>query len=173
MGDEMKKLLKNQRGQAIFELIIFLPFLVFMLSIYYTVGNSLSGSINHQKVVRGYFYALTKNNSYVNTAKDIDEFATKNGMRLVGFSALGWREYGTPDGGKAFGPCFSFPSMFKNGSTESCDDKERGENDTSRFIRVFTFYGVCGPVYTLPQNGGRMVIEPQKQNSSALCSLDQ
>lgn len=172
----MKRILRNQKGQAIFELIIFLPFLIFMLSIYYTIGNSLSGSINQQKVVRGYFYALTKNNSYINTGPDIDEFTTKHSFRLVGFSALGWREKSSDGGRKAFGPCFTFPSMLRNGTTESCDDKERGDSPsgpTSNLIRVFTFYGVCGPVYTLPQNGGRMTIEPHKQNHPALCSLDQ
>jgi len=172
MEDEIKKLLKNQKGQAIFELILFLPFLIFMLSIYYTIGNSLSGSINQQKAVRGYFYALTKNNSYVNTAKDIDEFGNI-GMRSVGFSALGWREKSEGGGKQAFGPCFSFASMLKNGpSGETCDGKERGDNDTSNFIRVFTFYGVCGPVYSQPTSGGRMTLEPTRQNNPALCSLD-
>jgi hypothetical protein len=47
----------NQEGQAVFELLIFLPFLLFLYTIYYTAGNAINGSINQQKAVRGYFYS--------------------------------------------------------------------------------------------------------------------
>lgn len=169
-----KSILKNQKGQALFELIIFMPFLVFLFTIFYTIGNSISGSINQQKAVRGYFYTLMKNNSYVNTAKEVDEFVAQNSMRQVGFSAVGWRE--KAQGNRAIAPCFKFNSMLKdNSSSETCEGKDRGDSDsgpTSSFVRIFTFYGICGPVYTIPDGSPRMGINPSLQNNPAGCILE-
>jgi hypothetical protein len=137
--------LSNQKGQAIFELLLFIPFLIFLYSIYYTVGNSISASINQQKAVRGYFYALTKGNSYLNTYQDLKAFVGENGVKIVGFSAIGWRE--KDKNKQSFAPCFKFSSLLKSSSSEECDSPERPEELSSRFIRIFTFYGVCGPVY--------------------------
>lgn len=167
----MKKIFNNQKGQAIFEMVLFLPFLVFLYSIYYTIGNSISGSINQQKAVRGYFYHLVKNNSYMSTAKDLYEFENTNSMKTVGFASVGWREKGSADGGSSFAPCFTFSSLLNGNSSETCDGSDREEDQKSRFIRIFTFYGVCGPVYTSTGSGGGMAIEPNAQNNPALCSL--
>lgn len=167
---DKKNFLKNQRGQAIFELIIFLPFLIFLYSIYYTVGNSISASINQQKSVRGYFYSLVKGNSYLNTLADLQDFAQR-ATRTVGFSAVGWREKGTEGGQKAMAPCFKFSSLLKNSSTEECEGKEREEPGSSRFIRIFTFYGVCGPVY-FEESPGNFEIVVGAQNNPAFCYLN-
>ena len=51
---------ERARGQALFEFIVFLPFLLFMLTIMFTVGNAINGSINQQKAVRRYFFTSTK-----------------------------------------------------------------------------------------------------------------
>lgn len=172
MVGEMKKLISNEKGQAVFELILFLPFLIFMFSIFYTVGNSISGSINQQKAVRGYFYFLNKNNSYINTAHDVDEYATKYAMRTVGFATVGWRERSESGDRYSYAPCFEFHSMLKGDFKEDCKDKERGEGSTSTIVRVFTFYGVCGPTYSLPPTGGsEMSIDPRNQNNPNLCAL--
>ncbi len=174
MNVKVKNLLiKNQKGQAVFEMIIFLPFLVFLYSIYYTVGNSISGSINQQKAVRAYFYNLTKGNSYLNTRPDLTQYSNVS-LKTVGFSSLGWREKTNGDGRTAFAPCFKFSSLLKNTSTEECDSSEREEEGSSRFIRVFTYYGVCGPVYTeTTELGGNTFYDllPQNQNNPNLCSL--
>ncbi len=167
-----KKIFQNQKGQALFELIIFLPFLIFLYSIYYTTGNSISGSINQQKAVRGYFYSLTRGNSYLNTMQELESFGDK-GIKTVGFSALGWREKSTNGGQNAFAPCFKFSSLLKNESTEECDSSEREEEGSSRYIRVFTFYGVCGPVYTESSDSSGVFykIDPGFQSNPSLCSL--
>lgn len=164
-------LISNQQGQGIFELIIFLPFLMFLYSIFYTAGNSISGSINQQKAVRGYFYATTKGNSYLNTKLDLLELNDK-GRKTVGFSSLGWREKST-DGQNAFAPCFKFSSLLKNDSNEECDDDEREEESSSRYIRIFTYYGVCGPVYTESADAGGKFFEivPVYQNNPQYCFL--
>ncbi len=167
-----KTLLKNQKGQAVFEMIIFLPFLVFLYSIYSTAGNSISGSINQQKAVRSYFYAITKGNSYLNTRTDLKQYLNAT-LETVGFSSLGWREKTNGDGKSAFAPCFKFSSLLKNSSTEECDSPQRDEEGSSRYIRVFTYYGVCGPVYTKSSDPAGVFFDilPQNQNNPNLCSL--
>lgn len=147
------KILKNNRGQSIFEFIAFLPFLVIMYSIVYTVGNSINGSINQQKATRGYFYNLNKNNSFINTYSDLKLFES-NSMSLVGFSYIGWRVKSESGGTISFAPCFSFNAMMKSGSDEGCDDKPN-DPDISRHIRVYTAYGVCGPTYRF--NGSQYI----------------
>lgn len=177
MGDDVKTILKNQKGQAIFELIIFLPFLIFLYTIYSTTGNAINGSINQQKAVRGYFYGLLRGNSYINTTTDLDEFSEK-AISVVGFSALGWREKSASGGQRSFAPCFKFSSLLKNDSSEECDSKERDEDNDgqpiSRYVRVFTFYGICGPVYNKISDGGAgnyYDINPAQQNNPGNCIL--
>ena len=169
---KINKSLKNENGQALFELIIFIPFLIFLYTIYSTTGDSISASINQQKAVRGYFYSLIMGNSYLNNPLEIAEF-TKFSVKSIGFSALGWREKGNAEGSNAFAPCFKFSSLIKNNSTEECDSKDRDEEGVSRYIRVFTYYGVCGPVYSEIELGGTKFnwINPSNQSNPDKCSL--
>lgn len=162
----MKKL--DNKGQAIFELIIFLPFLVIFYSIIYSVGNALNSSINQQKAVRGYFYAITKGNSYLNTFSNLKEL-TGRGLNKVGFASIGWRERSENDGGDSYAPCFSFPQLMKSGVDDECDKPDRS-SDTSRHIRVYTAYGVCGPHYE--KDSDFFKISPEAQSSNATCTLD-
>lgn len=165
------KNLKNEKGQAIFELLIFLPFLIFLYSIYYTAGNSISASINQQKAVRGYFYSLTKGNSYLNTYPDLKVLGDE-AIVSVGFSAIGYREREFNRKG-SLAPCFKFSSLLKNNSTEECDSKDRPDENSSRFIRIFTFYGVCGPVFkkTIGPFGEFFDIPASVQSVQSQCSL--
>ena len=158
----------NQKGQALFEMILFLPFLMFLYTIYYSAGNSINGSINQQKAVRGYYYALVKGNSYLNTNSELLDFLNNHGIGNVGFNSLGWNDHQV--GNKPFAPCFKFSSLLKNNSTEECDSGDRDGEGTSRFIRLFTFYGVCGPHYTSAGNSA-FVIMPEAQASWNSCTL--
>ena len=54
----------NSKGQAMFEFIIFLPFVVVLFKMFLNIGGAINGSINQQKQLRGYFYYLNKGNSY-------------------------------------------------------------------------------------------------------------
>lgn len=174
--EKNKSVLSNEKGQAVFELIIFLPFLVFLYTVYSTAGNSINGSINQQKAVRGYFYSLLKGNSYVNSMADLEEFSQKS-ISTVGFSALGWREKSASGQRDSFAPCFKFSSILKNDSNEECDSDSREGDDgekLSRYVRVFTFYGICGPVYTKttdPGAGNFYETYPAMQNAPNSCIL--
>lgn len=176
MSNNFHKKFLNQKGQALFEMILFLPLLLFLFSIYYTVGNSISGSINQQKAVRGYFYATIKGNSYIISLADLKEFVN-SGMKKIGFSALGWNEKLDGDK-KSLAPCFKFSSLLKNGSTEECESDQRQEEGSSRFIRLFTYYGVCGPAYHVTNDkvpGGATYydIPPNTQTQIGSCNIKQ
>jgi hypothetical protein len=166
---KIKNFFLNQRGQAVFEMILFLPILMFLYTIYYTVGNAISGSINQQKAVRGYYYARMKGNSYVETSNEL-KYLHSRGIGRVGFSALGWAQR-TDKNGPPYAPCFSFSSLLKNNSGETCDGKDRDSPDSSRFIRLFTVYGVCGASYSVdPNDPQEFIIEPSGQAlGSASC----
>ena len=157
----MNKFINNKKGQAIFEMILFLPFLLFMYTIFYTAGNSINGSINQQKALRGYFYQVVKHNSYLINTSDLNAFSS---MKQVGFFSLGWSE--KMDGKTPVANCFKFSSLLKNGSSEECDTNVRDPADTSRFVRIFTMYGVCGPIYSAATNltnGKIFIIDQQTQ----------
>jgi hypothetical protein len=87
---------------------------------------------------------------------------------------VGWNEkYGADN--QSLAPCFKFSSLLKNSSTETCEGNERDESGSSRFIRLFTYYGVCGPSYlvTTEPNGGKSYydIPPNIQTQIESCTL--
>jgi len=164
--------IKNEKGQALFEMILFLPFLLFLYTIFYSAGNSISGSINQQKAVRGYFYNLLKGNSYLMTHSELVKFKDE-GVKFVGFNALGFNSHRST-GGDSFAPCFRFSSLLRNGSREECDGSTRDIEGSSRFIRLYTFYGVCGPAYVATsdsQGKDYFNIIPSSQSSTGSCTL--
>lgn len=164
-----KNILRNQNGQSLFEFIIFVPFLVFFYTIFYTAGNSINGSINQQKAVRGYYYSLVKGNSYLLTFNDLENLKNFS-INTAGFFGIGWFEHQT--GNQRFAPCFEFNSILKNNTTEKCDGQERDiPGSSSRFVRIFTYYGVCGATYTLsskPLANGRYEFDFTHQTGSCI-----
>jgi hypothetical protein len=170
MVDNKKQFSKllNQKGQALFEMILFLPFMIFLVTIYYTCGNSINGSINQQKATRGYFYMLVRNNAFLNSQSDLVELSSK-GLKTIGFSAIGWRDHGVEQ--EAFAPCFKFSSILNNSSSEDCDGKSPDAAEgSSRFVRVYTYYGVCGASFTASTTGGiPFILRPDAQGLANNC----
>lgn len=165
----MWKTLKNKKGQALFEMVLFLPFLIILYSMFYTIGNSINGSINQQKAVRGYFYSLLKGNSYVNTYADLVHFQGI-AFNKIGFASVGWRERSENQGQRVFAPCFHFVNLLNAGDVEDCAKRER-DSDSTKIIRVYTYYGVCGPVYTTKENAPVFGILPENQSAISGCMM--
>lgn len=142
----LRKFLKNEKGQAIFELVVFLPFLVFLYTTYYTLGNSINGSINQQKATRRYLFYLLKGNSRALVVKDLQSYVG-SGIQSAGNFAVGWREKSSgATGGASFATCYRFNTLFASEADEECDG--RNSEISSNFIKVFTFFGVCGENYS-------------------------
>ncbi len=177
MKSHFLKKVNKQGGQSLFEFIVFLPFLVFLYTIFYTAGNAISGSINQQKATRAYFYYLLKGNSYLHVPSDLLKLKSEN-INRIGFFAIGWREKES-SGKQSFAPCFQFSSLLKNNSTEECDAPNFEEERSTRLIRIYTTYGVCGPMYLPAERMGnikdagiaKFYIPQEAQSGNKVCEL--
>lgn len=138
----LKKLKKKEDGQALFEMMAFMPILILLYTIIFNVGNSINVAINQQKVVRRYFYYLVKGNSYLPTQTELMEYTS--GFTQLGISMVGFAE--TFDGQKPIGSCFKFNSFAAGDTDETCQEPDDTDGETS-YVRVFSAYGVCGEPY--------------------------
>lgn len=133
---------KREEGQALFEMIAFLPVLILLYTIMFHTGNSINVSINQNKTTRRYFYYLAKGNSLLPIQSEL--MAYTNGFVRLGISMVGYAEKRT--GETPMGSCFKFNSFFVGDDGETCEDSKKGAQETA-FVRVFTTYGICGENY--------------------------
>lgn len=160
---------RRQQGQAIFEFIVFLPFLLLVLFSVVHIGAAINGSINQQKAVRGYFYNLVEHDSMLPSSNNISDIASR-GVKHIGFWALGWQE--KQNGESPVAPCYRMPLFGKaaNQDSEECETPQDGR-DRSQFIRVYTMYGVCGEDYDVNGSEIKHVMSNVHGEISASCSL--
>ena len=144
----MLRILKNKKGQSVFEFLVFVPFLLLLLQTFLKVGGAINGSINQQKHLRGYFYYKMKNNSYFPTVNDLEQLG---GMTQVGYSAFGWSEE-LVGGKQPKAPCYKLSSFFGE-PIDSCGEVTEKSEGKSQFVRVYSVYGLCGGVYTMSNDG--------------------
>lgn len=168
------KNLLSEKGQAIFELIVFLPLLLLILTVMVTVGNAISSSINQQKVTRGYFYYILRGNSQGINSIDLKEYSTDHGMTNVGMFSIGWRRSEAEQSDdQVFATCFRFSPMFSaDNSDENCDEPNLGSESKTSIIRLYTAYGICSDVYSINQEGD-LVANPLGRTIAGLCSIRQ
>lgn len=139
---------KNEEGQALLELIVFLPLLFTVYAIVTGFANAIYGSINQQKFTRSYFYYRVQNNSTI-PRRPPDGVNWK----LYGMFFVGWREKVQDD--RPFLPCYRISIPIANSSSEGCDDTYTSNGDdtpSSQFMRVGTVYGFCGATYVRSNN---------------------
>ena len=142
----------KDKGQALFEFIIFLPFLLFIVTVMFTIGNAINGSINQQKAVRRYFFYTYKGNSMAPAMGSLN-FLSSRGLQRVGAVSVGWREKASIQGDsiKAFATCYRFSPLFGTNDEDDCD-KPSPDEGRSSFIRIYTQFGVCGETYSTADN---------------------
>ncbi len=131
---------KNQQGQALIELIIFLPLMFTLYSLISGFAGAINGSINQQKISRAYFYYRIQNNS---TIPKPDEERTYSAWRKFGMFYIGWKDYFKNE--SPVMPCYRISIPLKAAQQDVCED--RYTNPTSQYIRVGTVYGFCGGTY--------------------------
>lgn len=140
-----KKEVLNQKGQAVFETMMFLPVLLFFVIYMIKSGNAINASINQQKATRGYTYYLLKGNS---KAYRVGELGQLSNLQEVGAYMTGFRQ-AEVDGDSSVSPCFLVPKLpWIESSTETCYETGSVSPSDSSFIRVFTMYGVCGESFS-------------------------
>lgn len=136
---------KNQKGQALIELIIFLPLMFMFYSMISGFANAINGSINQQKITRAYFYYRIQNNSTIPKPSGGPPKWSTFGMFFIG-----WKDYfsgpgGSGDEGIPMAPCYRVSVPLQASANDKCEDKYTTEN--TQFIRVQTVYGICGATY--------------------------
>lgn len=139
----MKKFL-NEDGQALIEFILFLPLMLVMYVTVVSIGNAINGSINQQKVTRGYFYSRILNNSTIPKPSARDQSFrnwSQFGMFFIGYSER-------KDGNTPVAACYKL-ELPTPSNENSCDEYSKS---STTFIRVSTAYGICGGTYIRNNN---------------------
>lgn len=139
---------KNEKGQALLELIIFLPLMFTVYAIITGFANAIFGSINQQKATRAYFYYRVQNNSTIPRRPDPGVAWTKYGSFFIG-----WREKIQDE--RPLQPCYRISIPVANAADDSCDAEytaPSGSNPSTQFMRVGTVYGFCGATYVRANN---------------------
>jgi hypothetical protein len=137
------KILLKEKGQAMMEFVLFLPFMMMMFLSILSIGNSINGSINQQKIVRGYFFYRISNNSTIPRP-------SRNGndpsvaWQTFGMQIMGWAEKFS--GNTPVAPCYKFQLPFADTTEDSCE--KAYTTPQTQFIRVQSVFGVCGATYT-------------------------
>lgn len=143
-----KQIKKSKQGQALLELLLFLPFILLLFPAMIVVTNSLNGGINQQKITRGYFYKDVSNNSMAPTQKRLIHWRNETLTEMSAFS-IGWYEKMSTRGRFPISTCYKVPPLVRSETGEGCEDTQLidpVERQTS-FVRIYTVYGICGENY--------------------------
>ncbi len=163
---------EDEKGQALVEFLLFLPFILMMYSVTLSISNAINASINQQKVTRAYFYYRMQNNATIPKPRRFDSSPPYYNWQTFGMQFIGWSRDMKDQNPVA--PCFKFniPLGAKKG-----DECEKGYSEkTTQFIRVGTVYGVCGATYKrngsgeinrAPSNG----LNPQETVAQTSCEI--
>lgn len=152
----------NQKGQALIELVVFLPLMFTLYSMISGFAGAINGSINQQKATRAYFYYRVQNNPFVPKP---DEGDTHLNWSHFGMFFVGWMDQMQAE--SPVSPCYRVSIPMANNATEPCDQAYTEE--TTQYIRVGTAYGICGATYArAPGGSGHGVyILPHAMGASA------
>jgi hypothetical protein len=143
--------IKNQKGQALIELIIFLPLMFMFYAMISGFANSINASINQQKITRAYFYYRVQNNSTMPKPNPTGSGYSHQSWGTFGIFFIGWKDYFVNS--KPIAPCYKISVPLQASGTDKCE--ETYTQPTTQFIRVQTVYGICGATY---QNTGQFVL---------------
>ena len=137
---------KNQKGQALIELIVFLPLMFSLYSMISGFAGAINGSINQQKATRAYFYYRVQNNPYVPKP---DAGDTHLNWQEFGMFWVGWMDEMQAD--NPISPCYRVSIPMADNTPEQCSQPYT--KDTTQYIRVGTAYGICGATYSRATGG--------------------
>lgn len=131
----------DQKGQALIELIVFIPLILTIYSVIGGFASSINGSINQQKITRSYFYYRIQNNPYMPGPK-----VAQPDWKLFGMFYIGWRsKFASGGTEEPVMPCYKISIPFKDKPQDECE--EPYTQDTTLYLRVGTVYGICGQTY--------------------------
>jgi hypothetical protein len=141
----MKNIKINQQsGQALIELIIFLPIMLILYSVISGFANAINGSINQQKVARAYFYNRVMHNSTI--PKPGADGGVPSNWNRFGMFFIGWMDRFS-SGDSPLMPCYKVTIPMNASGEKGCG--ESYSKKTTQFIRVGTVYGMCGATFVI------------------------
>lgn len=118
------------------------------------LGDAIHGSINQQKVTRGYFYYRIQNSPYITRpfrSADSSNTPLFTNWTTFGMFFIGWADY-LEEGRNPIHPCYKLNLPFAAAEGDVCD--QRYSQTTTQFIRVGTVYGACGATMARSTNVG-------------------
>ena len=158
---------RNQRGQALVEFILFLPFMLMLYSTVVILGDSIHGSINQQKVTRGYFYFRIQNSPTITRPFRSGGIPIYTNWTNFGMFFIGWSDF--LDNEQPVYPCYKLNLPFSSAAGDTCEDtysNGSGGLPSTQFIRVGTVYGACGATISRSTNAGPGEYVEQPVNGS-------
>lgn len=153
----------NQSGQALIELIIFLPLIFAIYSMISGFAGAINGSINQQKFTRSYFYFRVQHNS---TLPKPDEARVFQSWGKFGMYMIGWKELFRSN--EPYMPCYRISRAVPSNET-NCGPYS---NENTQLIRVGTVYGMCGTTYGRNNNDTSYFPLPDNRDSDFKEVLD-
>lgn len=160
----------DERGQALIELIVFLPLIVTLYSVIAGYANSINGSINQQKIARAYFYNRIQNSSTFpgpRLLKSTGNSYIYQSWKQFGFFFIGWKDYFT--GGEIpVMPCYKVSIPFKDSPDDKCE--QAYSDSKTLWVRVGTVYGVCGATYMY--SGNQVYYMPDNRSANFVSLVD-
>lgn len=174
--------INDEKGQAVFEMIIFVPLFIFLFTIIYNVGSSINISINQQKAARRYFYYLSKGSSFLPLDFNLSRYRQDGDFSVIGMSFIGYRQRDGGSGGATpIATCMKFSSFLTGDESEECEDPVdvTEEPAATSFVRIYTGYGVCGDTYRIEQAPHRhwvstfsgSGVEPDPRSRASSCTM--
>lgn len=145
-----------EKGQALIEFIIFLPFMLMMYTVVASLGDAIYGSINQQKVTRAYFYFRLQGNAQISKQQRSEGGLTNAEWERFGHYFVGWADY--LQGSSPFSPCYKLNLPFDEAAGDACD--KAYSNVTTQFIRVASVYGMCGATFARGNNPDEFIDLP-------------
>jgi hypothetical protein len=132
---------KRKKGQALIEFIIFIPFIILLYTMVLSLGSSINGAINQQKLARSYFYARVKHNSTIPIKRNF------KGMQEMSMFYIGWTEgLEGGDTGVPYTTCYKVPNFFESENPGDCRSVV-SLGQTVTHIKPQTVYGLCTTSY--------------------------
>ena len=139
----------RDRGQAIFEFIIFLPVILIFYGVIVSISSAINGSINQQKATRGFAHGMIKGNPTIPIRILVKRNFEDEKVRLQGmFVHLFGDRLTTQSPLQPYATCYDVPT-YGQGTPEECDDEVDKSDKSSPLIRVKTAYGLCGATYII------------------------
>ena len=151
------RMFADKKGQAIFEFIVFLPIMVILYGVIVAISSAINGSINQQKATRGFTYGMIKGNPTIPLRILVERNANEGVERQGMFVHLFGDELTGGANPRPFAVCYKV-RLFGQEDDEECKDPitDAGDN-SSRWIRVKTAYGLCGASYVVDKNQNNQI----------------